>query len=347
MANNGVAKNQHYVPRFLLENFSNAKKQKKKGKKKEELYIHVFDKSDDRDFGANIKTIATENGFYDFTLEDGSEQTWEVALSVLEGKASVLIKQIINEKSLKSLSDEQREVLSLFFSVQLVRTRHAREYFKDMILKISNHLNSLFFGKYSFYKEDDIESILSDEGMKLYTAESIYEAGGEYLPHFFNKQWTLYEAPKDKSFYIGDNPVALYSHLPSRFGTHDVGIAVKGIEIFIPISNKLVVALVCPDMLSDTAEIIKSIKSVNRSSINYKVEELKRANKAQSFMNRLLSGDAILVEDDQLIFINSLQVKYSNRFVFSSDGDFELVKQMIRDDESYRSGVRGRIGMLP
>lgn len=334
MSNNGIAKNQHYVPQFLLKNFAFKKGQ-----------VNVFDKKTERSFPSNTKNIASENGFYNFTLKDGSEYTWEVALSKLEDKASIIVKQIIEEKSIKSLSEEQRLDLSLFLAIQLVRTRHAREYFKDMTLKIVDTIQTRFGDNHGMFDESEIEDFLSEGALKRYTAESIYEAGEVFMPHFFNKQWAIYEAPKGESFYIGDNPIALYSHLPSRFGTRDTGVAVKGIEIFIPISNKLTIALICPEMLDDTAENIKSLK--NRSTIfgNQGQEDLNKALEAEKLLKKVYSGETLLVESQNVRHLNSLQVEYSNRYVFSSTKNFDLALKMVKEDERFRSGPRGKIGL--
>ena len=51
----------HYVPRFLLRNFTQGKKPQ----------IFVYDKSNDKQFRTNIKNVAAESGFYDIEVEDG------------------------------------------------------------------------------------------------------------------------------------------------------------------------------------------------------------------------------------------------------------------------------------
>lgn len=87
---------QHYVPRFLLKNFSHGKKPK----------IFVYDKSNDTRFQTNIKNVAAENGFYE--LESGDDVlTMEPRLSQLEASTSGIIKKLIDAKDLKSLGEDR------------------------------------------------------------------------------------------------------------------------------------------------------------------------------------------------------------------------------------------------
>ena len=55
-----IAKNQHYVPQFILRNFTVGD-----GKQ-----IHVFDKQDEKSFRTNIRNIAAETGFYNFDIKE-------------------------------------------------------------------------------------------------------------------------------------------------------------------------------------------------------------------------------------------------------------------------------------
>lgn len=342
MSNNGIAKNQHYVPRFLLENFANAKKLKRKGKKKEELYVHVFDKQDDREYGANIKGIAVENGFYDFQGEDGEEYTWEVGLSKLEGKASEIVRKIISEKTLANLSEEQKYKLAFFFAVQFVRTKHSREYFKDMVIKFSKAINSRFGDAHELFEEEDIEDTLSEESMKRYTAQSIHEAS-EYVQYFFGRIWALNEAPERTNFLIGDNPVALYNNLPGRFGMQNTGLAAKGVEVHIPISRKMEIVMLCPILIDEMVQKVKSSKAIFLLSNVKDQMAYKDLLETEKLLSELIAPDAKSIDPENVIHANYLQVKFANRFVYGSDNDFSLVKEMLADDDRYRTGPRGEV----
>ncbi|QUX92629.1 hypothetical protein CYL31_15025 [Marinomonas sp. A3A] len=294
-------------------------------------------------FPSNTKNVASENGFYNFTLENGGKYTWEVALSELEGKASLIIEKIIDDKSLNGLSDEQRFSLALFLAVQFVRTKDVREYFKDMVLKISGEISSRFGDMHNLFSEDCIKDIVSDESLKRYTAESLSDVKETYLPHFLNKIWTLYEAPKGESFYIGDNPVSMFNFLPShQFGGSNIGLALKGIEIYLPISSKYSIALLCPQMISDLAGKVKVARSQN--SVMFDREEInKKVSETEKLLSNILSGNAHKIDPENVTHCNSLQVMYSNSYVFSSMKNFNLAIKMIKDDERYKEGGRGQV----
>lgn len=51
------------------------------------------------------------------------------------------------------------------------------------------------------------------------------------------------------------------------------------------------------------------------------------------------TGCAVQYDQEHIIDNNALQVLFSPRFVYSSDGDFSLVKQMVADNERYKRGI--------
>lgn len=301
----------------------------------------MFDKKNSRTFSTNTKNVASENGFYDFKLEDGNQYTWEIILSKLEGDASVIIEKIINDKSLNNLSVEQRKSLALFLAVQFVRTKGSRETFKDMVLQISEVISSRFGGQSDFFSEESVQNIVSKEYLKRYTADSLSDVIDVYLPHFLNKIWTLYEAPKGESFYIGDNPVSLFNLLPSsQFGESNVGLALKGIEIYLPISSKYFIVLHCPEMISDLENKVKFARS--RSFYFFDREENnKKISDTEKLLSNILSGNSHKIDSDNMAHCNSLQVMYSESYVFSSMKNFDLAMRMIKEDKKYMRGIRG------
>ncbi|MFS2035338.1 DUF4238 domain-containing protein [Polaromonas sp. CT11-55] len=68
---------QHYVPQFLLRNFTSDKKNR----------VHVFDKQKGITFVSHVKNVANESRFYDFEIE-GEGRSLEAPLSSLESDNS-------------------------------------------------------------------------------------------------------------------------------------------------------------------------------------------------------------------------------------------------------------------
>lgn len=80
-------KNQHYVPRFYLNFFSNNSK------------LWCFDKTNSKNFETNINKIASEKYFYDDALIDQltGEQTLEKTLSEMENDLAPRLKNLFQK----------------------------------------------------------------------------------------------------------------------------------------------------------------------------------------------------------------------------------------------------------
>ncbi len=77
-------KNQHYVPQFLLEQFT------KPGTDQ----LFAFDKLTGRSFPTNIRNVAAEKAYYDITFEDAI-LTLEPSLSRVETNAAGIIQRLL------------------------------------------------------------------------------------------------------------------------------------------------------------------------------------------------------------------------------------------------------------
>ena len=58
----------------------------------------------------------------------------------------------------------------------------------------------------------------------------------------------------------------------------------------------------------------------------------------EEFMTGITNGSCIKMWPDNVLNLNSLQVKFSSRFVYSSEDDFDIVRQMIKDDVRVKTG---------
>ncbi len=116
-----VPKFQHYVPRFYLARFADAGG-----------FLSVFDKQDDRVFCVKPQNISGENHFYDLPeLEQygGARTLMEEQFAELEGQAHRITECWLNQCSqagLVEIPDVNREIMSLFLTLQLLRTAEAR-----------------------------------------------------------------------------------------------------------------------------------------------------------------------------------------------------------------------------
>jgi hypothetical protein len=67
---------------------------------------------------------------------------------------------------------------------------------------------------------------------------------------------------------------------------------------------------------------------------------VRNAKATRNFCEGLAAGIAVPLLADNVTRLNSLQVRFSSRFVYSETGDFSLVEQMIRENPQYREGLK-------
>ena len=188
------AKLQHYVPRFLLTNFSTGKKSQ----------IWVYDKHKSVRFRTNVKNVAAEKGFYD--LETGKGLiSFESGLSSLESKAAKIIERLIRAKYLGELKDDDRSLLSAFFSIQFVRTKEYRIRYDNLAEGLAQSLK-----EFGMSEEEIYNNCGRPADSKLFHLKSVVDAD-ELVPFFLGKTWILHETKRSTPLCISDNPMTLHN----------------------------------------------------------------------------------------------------------------------------------------
>jgi hypothetical protein len=313
------------VPRFILKNFT-------KGKKPQ---LYVYDKSNDNIFKTNIKNIATESGFYDLEI-DNNLLTLEPSLADLEGNTAGIVKKLIKAKRLDILDEDNLAILAAFLAVQFVRTKEHRLRFK--------HLDDLFAKKLKEMgvREENITEIVNvptdiPHG-KWIGFRSVINAN-DFVPHLLNKAWVLFETSRKYPFYISDNPITLHNELDhGPYG--NLGLAVKGIEIYLPISTTLCIGLLCPSLANKFLETYDKIKLLDQIAPGRFDAEMGNLKFGRAFCEGIAKGIPIKVIEDNVTMLNSLQVMFSSRFVYCETNSFDLIKRMINDNNKYREGLK-------
>lgn len=315
----------HYVPRFLLKHFTQGEKPK----------IFVYDKSNDNKFHTNIKNIAAENGFYDIEVDDGI-LTLEPGLAQLESNSSGIIKKLIKQRTLKTLDEHEVAILAVFLAVQFVRTKEYRLRFE--------HLGELFAEKLreiGATEENIAEQTKSATGLpedKLIGLQSVLGAK-EFVPYFLNKVWVLFETTNKRPFYISDNPLTLHNELDhGPYG--NIGLAVRGIEIYLPISTTLCLGLLCPSIAKEFQKAYENLRILDQEVPGMADTIMNKPKAARAFCEGLVNGTPIQIIEDNVMMMNSLQVMYSSRFVYCEIDSFDLVKSMLTDNEKFREGLK-------
>lgn len=325
MSNNGLAKNQHYVPQFILKRFCTGKKPQ----------IWVFDKHNDRSFKTNIRNIASETSFYDIDI-DNIPATFEYSLTEVETKVSPIIKQIVKIGEIGFLSLEDRIWLSYFLAVQLLRTKKHREGFREF-----DKLLNEWFAKNGYdIKQLEGYQEATEETIKLHGLKSLTGAK-EYVVHLLEKTWILMKARPGFPFITSDHPICMQNMID--YGPRgNLGLKVPGIEIYFPLSSTLCLSMICPSYEEEILEGYEKLKSL--TSLNPASASIINSDAVTEIVNSIKHGYAVQAKDESILNMNSLHVRNSWRFIFSPINDFEMVRDILNEHPDLKTGFTMQLG---
>src|SRR5947209_4153151 len=108
-----MSKRHHYVPEFLLRNFAIDDK------------IWLFDKHTSKPFRTHIKNVFVE-GYFNTVLAEGFTLEAEQIFGRAEDAAAPVLQRIIEEKSVVHLTEDERAAITVFVTIQHLRTKQAR-----------------------------------------------------------------------------------------------------------------------------------------------------------------------------------------------------------------------------
>jgi hypothetical protein len=336
----GGRENQHYVPKMLLRNFAIGKSVTR-GKEQ----VHVLDKSNSRAFTANIRNVAAAFEFYEAEIA-GQVVNAESILSELEGHASAALQEVLAADSVTCLDAEKRMWLSIFCSVQFVRTQATRD--RIVAMNAGQEAHIIRMG----YDPAEVEGFerLSENDVKSTAIQWIASAINEYPKYFTSKRWFLMKAKGDFDFFIGDHRVVL--HNDREFGPWgNLGLAVPGVQIYMPLSPRRVLAIWCPTIFDEIEkghhehDALQAQVGRNRSErraakaragADFRPLE-RQARIGRKSIEVAKGGGCLLCNDDNVTMLNSLQVMNSSRFLMSRSGNFSLAERMFGDNAAFRS----------
>ena len=165
---------------------------------------------------------------------------------------------------------------------------------------------------------------------RVQMARRIMNAPRDYGRAFVDKDWVLFETDPCSPYLIGDHPLVMHNERPAGL-RGNVGLTVEGIEIYFPLSPQLTLGMLCHS-IGD--QIHTKLAARHPGTLGNDHSQLARLDEAMT------SGTPMHVGADGSTFFNGLQIAHAERFVFSSDGNFELVESMLKDDPSLQCGLR-------
>ena len=309
-------KKQHTVPRFLLDHFGFGKKHKKK--------LFTYDKAAGRSFQQSVFDATTRNSFYN--LKKHPENiSMEPILASIESDAAPAIKRIIKERSLKNLTGEDKTKIATFVMIQKGRSLNA--------LKQIEHFTEMMVEKVRAIGADpkDVEQLegYDDKDQEKDHFINMILEHGKLYPHLLNKAWMLFETTETQPFYISDNPVVMHNDYDMKpYGS--LGLKVKGIQVYLPLSSTLTLGFVCPSIFEEIAHTRAQLQMVGAQAIqNMTPEILEAATRSLNFLHDLENNNTRQLKEEHATFMNSLQVIYAEQYVFNKHDDFSLVEEML------------------
>lgn len=318
-----IAKVQHYVPQFLLRNFGNGKKDQ----------VWVYDKSSARAFPSNTKNVASESRFYDFEYQ-GRTISLEPWLGQLEGSAQSVIRFILENDSVAKLADEQKQILAAFLAVQLTRTKTFREEWDAFPRMLREHFQRNGDQVAPGSQAEELIQDIPANDLKEQTARVIYKAPETYAAQFLNKDWVLAATTRKAPFLLSDNPLTRQNMI-DRPDRGNLGLALPGIEIYFPLSPTRALAMWCPTFTETVHR--GALALMSRTGFTATLPD---PNGVISMSDALLNGAPVLYAPANVENFNSLQVIWSERYIFSTANDFQLAEAMLSEHPNLKKGPR-------
>lgn len=320
------SKKHHYVPQFLLRNFAAGGGTR----------LYVFDKQTDRVFNANVADLAAENHLYNFSLDD-LPVTIEPSLAEFESKAANVLREVLSNDNLAHLTVYQRAVLSGLVAQLLLRSPQQRG--------MMRHINAELRKKVAAMgtNPDLLQQLraFDNNEEKLFTASILSDLMKEFIPIISGKAWILHSVPEGERLYISDNPVAMHNGTKSDL-LGGIGLAVKGVEVYLPVSGIRCLAMYCPSVISELGAAYEYYKRLTVSA-EYGPPP-PPPEEAECVLNALRTGKCMALHKESVELVKSLQVWNAERYVYSGVDDFALAREMLETNPSLRGGPRPQVG---
>ena len=147
----------------------------------------------------------------------------------VEGNIAPALMSLVQNQNVHALSLKERAQISLFVGMLYVRTPKSKKQFFILCKAISDMVNKIHPNAGAGFeyneKKDKLMWIMQMEDHAQKTADLIYRMN-----------WTLRFAKFGAEIHTSDNPLLLYNFSPPNPVYGNIGVALPGIEIYLPIT---------------------------------------------------------------------------------------------------------------
>lgn len=247
---------QHYVPRLYLKQFAT--------EIRDDIFqIYAYDLDDKRTFSQKIDNIALENKFYDLEIDDelldlsqreevlerlskeknaciplelkekilstNSYISLEEGFAEVEANVAPALQSLIQNQNVRALSSWERTQISIFIGSLYIRTPKSKKQFFEAARKVSERINGLYPGM-----AKDLE--YNEKKLKLIWLMQMEDSAKEIANLIYRMNWNLKFSKFGAEIHTSDNPLLLHNPTPPRPPYGNIGVAVPGTQIYLPIT---------------------------------------------------------------------------------------------------------------
>jgi hypothetical protein len=241
-------KNQHYIPKFYLRNFSFQKNKKQIGVLN--LYNSLFIQR------AKLKTQGSKNFFY------GYDGIIEDKLANVEGLLSQAINEIVDKKQVPKKNSERHLELLSFVTLTDLRNPIKVEGFKNQMKEMKKNLLEL---DPQVDVDKFVPSPTHEEIIQLLLSNSV-----EMINYISDLDFKLLINNSDKPFISSDFPVVKYNQFleNAKWKLSKSGYGTVGLQIFIPLNSELTIVFFDPGIYKVGDKKKKHLELSNSSDID-------------------------------------------------------------------------------
>lgn len=307
-------KNQHYIPKFYLRNFSY------EGNKNQIGVFNVFNNKYVQQ--AKLKTQGSKKFFYgvDGEIEDN--------LANIEDKLALVIRDLIyNEAPPKKDSIEHVELLS-FVALTDARNPVPIEAMKNHFLEMGRKLKEL---DASVEIDKFVPKLTHEEHVKLSLSKT-----GTIIQHITDLDFKLLINKTSNPFITSDFPIVKYNQfLEQKKWKHSKsGYALVGLKIFIPLSSKLTIVFFDSSIYKIGNKRDKIVEVIEKEDVN----QLNILQFVNCFSTVFFNEE---VNENYLNFLEKKSKKYSR----ANDPKLEL-SYILKEDDDKETVLAGKQNLM-
>lgn len=223
-------------------------------------------------------------------------------LGIIENEAAPVIAGLLRHKDISYLTADDRYKLAVFVAVQRARTFGELERISGMISVMTDKLAAM-----------GATEEQAGETKDVFLRQLVLQM--PHIDHLLNKDWYLLETRPEHPFYVSDNPVVLKNS--NDFGPYgNIGLAVRGIEIYLPLSSTLMLAMYCPSIREEKVRQKQDLQTL-LARAPHLIPRHMRPFETLEHISRFTDYLLMPLTEKHVMHYNALQVEYADSTCFA------------------------------